>query len=155
MGLARIIDRYLVRTGSFATSMRERSAQNEGSAAHSEDSIDEPFSKWNIESLGRAPSQVLTFGDARGQKSAPAAEQSKPVEPPPAAAMAATFNERCSEMDLDREIAYAAQRAGRVLAALVGRHESIFPRRMEPWYQATDEDSPDKVATLVLLSLAI
>jgi hypothetical protein len=33
--------------------------------------------------------------------------------------------------------------AGRVLAALVGRHESIFPSRMEPWYyQATDEDSP-------------
>jgi hypothetical protein len=30
----------------------------------------------------------------------------------------ATFNERCSEMDLDREIAYAAQLAGRVLAAL-------------------------------------
>ena len=53
----------------------------------------------------------------------------------------ATFDERCSEMDLDREIAYAAQLAGRVLAALVGRHESIFPSRMEPWYQATDEDS--------------
>jgi len=54
----------------------------------------------------------------------------------------ATFNERCSEMDLDREIAYAAQLAGRVLAALVGRHESIFPSRMEPWYKATDDDSP-------------
>jgi hypothetical protein len=54
----------------------------------------------------------------------------------------AIFDERCSEMDLDREIAYAAQLAGRVLAALVGRHESIFPSRMEPWYQATDEDSP-------------
>ena len=54
----------------------------------------------------------------------------------------ATFDERCSEMDLDREIAYAAQLAGRVLAALVGRHESIFPSRTEPWYQATDEDSP-------------
>jgi hypothetical protein len=83
MGLARIIDRCLIGTGSFATSMRERSAQNEGTAAHSEDSIDEPFSKWNIESSGRAPSQVLTFGDARGKKSAPAAEPSKPVEPPP------------------------------------------------------------------------
>src|ERR1700733_14128796 len=71
MGLARIIDRCLIGTGSFATSMRERSAQNEGTAAHSEDSIDEPFSKWNIESSGRAPSQVLTFGDARGKKSAP------------------------------------------------------------------------------------
>ena len=54
----------------------------------------------------------------------------------------AIFDERCSEMDLDREIAYAAQLAGRVLAALVGRHESIFPSRMEPWYQATDEGSP-------------
>jgi hypothetical protein len=54
----------------------------------------------------------------------------------------ASFNERCSEMDLDREIAYAAQLAGRVLAVLVGRHESIFPSRMEPWYQVTDEDSP-------------
>jgi hypothetical protein len=29
----------------------------------------------------------------------------------------ASFDERCSEMDLDREIAYAAQLAGRVLAA--------------------------------------
>jgi hypothetical protein len=36
----------------------------------------------------------------------------------------ATFNERCREMDLDREIAYAAQLAGRVLAALVGRQDS-------------------------------
>jgi hypothetical protein len=56
--------------------------------------------------------------------------------------MASTFNERCSEMDLDREIAYAARLGGRVLAALGGRHESIFPSRMEPWYQATGEDSP-------------
>jgi hypothetical protein len=54
----------------------------------------------------------------------------------------ATFNEPCSEMDLDREIAYAAQLAGRVLASLVGHHETIFPSRMEPWYKATDEDSP-------------
>ena len=53
----------------------------------------------------------------------------------------AVFDERCSEMDLNKD-AYAAQLAGRVLAALVGRHESIFPSRMEPWYQATDEDSP-------------
>jgi hypothetical protein len=36
----------------------------------------------------------------------------------------ATFDRRCSEMDLDKEIACAAQLAARVLAALVGRYES-------------------------------
>jgi hypothetical protein len=52
------------------------------------------------------------------------------------------FDERISEIDLDREIAYAAHLAGRVLASLVGRHPSIFPSRKEPWYQATDEEIP-------------
>ena len=54
----------------------------------------------------------------------------------------AILDERCSEMDLDREIAYAVQLAGRVLAALARRHESIFPSRMDTWYKATDDDSP-------------
>jgi hypothetical protein len=54
----------------------------------------------------------------------------------------AIFDERCSEIDLDREITYAAHLAGRLLAALVSRHESIFPSRMEPWYQPTGEDNP-------------
>jgi hypothetical protein len=67
----------------------------------------------------------------------------------------AIFDERCGEMDLDREIAYAAHLAGRVLAALVGSHENIFPSRMEPWYQARMKIAQsDNVATLTLLSLA-
>ena len=40
----------------------------------------------------------------------------------------ATFNERCSEMDLDREIAYAAQLAGRVLAASTPKPEDELPK---------------------------
>jgi hypothetical protein len=45
-------------------------------------------------------------------------------------------------MELRAEIEYAAHLAGRVLSLLVGYHEAIFPRRKEPWYQATYEDNP-------------
>jgi serine/threonine protein kinase/Tol biopolymer transport system component len=84
MGLARIIDRCLVKD-------RELRYQHAGEIRTelkrlqhtSEDSIDESFSKWNIESLAQAPSQFPTLGDARVKKSAPTAEQSKQVEPPP------------------------------------------------------------------------
>jgi hypothetical protein len=47
-----------------------------------------------------------------------------------------------SSPELDAEIDYAAHLAGRVLSRLVSHHEAIFPRRKQPWYQATDEDVP-------------
>ena len=54
----------------------------------------------------------------------------------------ALWDTQTSSADIDQEIQYAAQLANRVLCALVGQHESIFPRRKEPWYQPTDEDTP-------------
>ena len=47
-----------------------------------------------------------------------------------------------SDRKLGEEIEYAAHLAGRVLSALVSRHESIFHQRKEPWYQPSGEDSP-------------
>lgn len=54
----------------------------------------------------------------------------------------ATWSATTSSMELEAEIEYAAHLANRVLCLLVGRHEAIFPRRKEPWYQATDDDNP-------------
>jgi hypothetical protein len=45
-----------------------------------------------------------------------------------------------SETDLDQEIDYAAHLADRVLAALVSKCPAIFPSKMEPWYQANEQD---------------
>jgi hypothetical protein len=47
-----------------------------------------------------------------------------------------------SEPDLDVEIGHAIHLAGRVLSALVGRHDSIFPRKKEPWFVPNGEDVP-------------
>jgi hypothetical protein len=41
-------------------------------------------------------------------------------------------NEECS----------AGELAGRVLAALVASHASIFPNAKQPWYQPDDEEQP-------------
>ena len=54
----------------------------------------------------------------------------------------ATWDASTSNTELDSEIEYSAHLAGRVLSLLVGRHEAIFPRRKEPWYQAKDEENP-------------
>ena len=68
----------------------------------------------------------------------------------------ATFNERCSEMDLGREIAYAAQ-----LAAESWRLWSAITRAsfLVEWSPGTKRRmkiaQSDKVATLALLSLAM
>jgi hypothetical protein len=54
----------------------------------------------------------------------------------------ATHDARLSNKDLEKEIDYAVALAHSVLSKLLTEHESIFPRRKEPWYQATDEDIP-------------
>jgi hypothetical protein len=47
-----------------------------------------------------------------------------------------------SGRQLDSEIEFAANLAGRVLSYLIRHNEAIFPRRKEPWYQPTEEDQP-------------
>ncbi len=55
----------------------------------------------------------------------------------------AHLDESLASPDLDKEIHFSSQLAGRVLSALIARHESIFPRKKEPWYQVVeDEDVP-------------
>jgi len=54
----------------------------------------------------------------------------------------ANFLERTSEMDLENEIAYAAHLANKVLSALIGKQENLFPSRTVPWYQPSEEDRP-------------
>jgi hypothetical protein len=44
----------------------------------------------------------------------------------------ALWDSRTSNTDLDAEIQYSAHLAGRVLMALVGTNEAMFPRRKEP-----------------------
>jgi hypothetical protein len=43
---------------------------------------------------------------------------------------------------LELEIENAIHLVGRVLSALVSRHETIFPRKKEPWFMPNDEDAP-------------
>jgi hypothetical protein len=54
----------------------------------------------------------------------------------------ANFNEKFSVSGLDKEIDYAAHLAGRVLSVLMHPHETIFPSKKVPWYQASEEDVP-------------
>jgi hypothetical protein len=50
--------------------------------------------------------------------------------------------ETTSDRDLDVEIDNAILMAGRVFGALVGRHETLFPKKREPWFMPNDEDVP-------------
>jgi hypothetical protein len=47
-----------------------------------------------------------------------------------------------SDRELELEIGNAIHLVGRVLSALVSRHETIFPRKKEPWFMPNDEDAP-------------
>lgn len=44
--------------------------------------------------------------------------------------------------EIEEEIGFSAHLAKRVLSHLVSRHESLFPNKKVPWYQADEEDSP-------------
>ena len=46
----------------------------------------------------------------------------------------------CQELTVEME--FAANAARSLMAHLVQRCETIFPRRKEPWYQANDEEVP-------------
>ena len=54
----------------------------------------------------------------------------------------ATIDTRNTNSELDGEIKLAANVALRVLSKLQSEHPSIFPKRKQPWYQATSDDSP-------------
>jgi hypothetical protein len=46
------------------------------------------------------------------------------------------------DRELDVEIETAVHLAVRVLSAVASRHETIFPRRKEPWFVPYGEDVP-------------
>jgi len=52
------------------------------------------------------------------------------------------FDERNSEIELQREIDFATHLAGRVLATLEARKPSIFPQKKQPWHIPNDDDVP-------------
>jgi hypothetical protein len=52
------------------------------------------------------------------------------------------FGETTSDRDLDVEVDNAILLAGRVFGALVGRHETLFPKKREAWFMPNDEDVP-------------
>jgi hypothetical protein len=47
-----------------------------------------------------------------------------------------------SDRGLDVEIENAVHLVGRVLSTLVSHHETIFPRKNEPWFVPNDDDVP-------------
>jgi hypothetical protein len=52
------------------------------------------------------------------------------------------FNEHTSDMELQREIDYAAHLAGRVLSTLETCKPSFLPQKKQAWYKPDDEDVP-------------
>jgi len=52
------------------------------------------------------------------------------------------YDAHLSNKSLEKEIEFAIGLANSVLSKLLTKHESIFPQRKEPWYQATDEYIP-------------
>lgn len=46
------------------------------------------------------------------------------------------------QCDLDQEIDFAAQVSGRVLALLVKRWPTLYPRSRHPWYKAEESEQP-------------
>ena len=53
----------------------------------------------------------------------------------------ATFSD--VDVDLDREVSYAVRISIRVMHELVRRHESLFPQKLNPIFEAgSEEDSP-------------
>ena len=47
-----------------------------------------------------------------------------------------------TDVELDREISFAARISIRVLHELLRRHEGLFPQKLVPVYEPTDEDVP-------------
>jgi len=60
-----------------------------------------------------------------------------------AARWSATIDSQNSNSELDKEITFAANVAQRILSALTSAHPSLFPSRKQPWYRATNGDSPE------------
>jgi hypothetical protein len=52
------------------------------------------------------------------------------------------FNEHTSDVELQREIDYAAHLAGRVLSTLETRKPDFFPQKKRAWYKPDEEDVP-------------
>jgi hypothetical protein len=55
----------------------------------------------------------------------------------------ASIDAKNSNCELDKEIEFAANVARRVLTVLTSKSPAIFPSRKQPWYRATNADSPD------------
>jgi len=46
------------------------------------------------------------------------------------------------DVELDKEVRFAARVSIRVMHQLLKRHESLFPQKLVPTWEATDEDVP-------------
>jgi hypothetical protein len=54
----------------------------------------------------------------------------------------ASFDTATGDLDLQKEIKYAAHVAKSVLSTLLQTSASMFPTTKKPWYQANSEDQP-------------
>jgi hypothetical protein len=54
----------------------------------------------------------------------------------------ASYNEKFSNPELDREIDYSIHLADRILSTLLAKKGALFPKKREPWHQPNDEDIP-------------
>ena len=48
-----------------------------------------------------------------------------------------------SDVELEKEISYAAHVSRRVFSTLIKEYPSLFPRTKQPWYKPTSEDHPE------------
>jgi len=51
----------------------------------------------------------------------------------------------CSDVDveLDKEVGFAARISIRIMHELLRKHESLFPKRLETIWEPTEEDAPN------------
>jgi len=54
----------------------------------------------------------------------------------------AKFGEHTSDVEVGREIDYAAHLAGRVLASLQSRKPDFFPQKKQPWCKPSEDETP-------------
>jgi len=55
----------------------------------------------------------------------------------------ATDNPATSNMELEKEIEHASHVSQRVLANLMCKYPTLFPKKKSPWYRAMSEDHPE------------
>ena len=54
----------------------------------------------------------------------------------------ALWDQYVRDVDLDKEGRFSIFLAEQVLSSLLSKKESLFPKKRTPWYQPSEEDSP-------------